>query len=445
MRTWVEATERFPDVMAAGRVRALKAVPIVMHLNYIGAKHGAYEAYPELAGKGDEAVPTIWYEPRRIRVPCGACPALKKIIADYMADLASKRATEVSVWLSEFWGQCQCDECVEAGQLRMETRAAYEGWIEARKQHPNLVMRVFYCMGGKSLEDTYNVLMELPPEVKIERCYGRYGQAFDKAAAEGRWLASWAGPPLSRAEYSGLCFHGASQTRDYIRRLRDKKWAGVYSINYVYSNGTYQRGLFDFQVHALAEWTWNSNGRDLKQLAKAWAVRSGYAQPEKVAEWTAIMDPIERTLHYVLTTRNWGKLPEAGKSGEKLQLGLGLLAGFPNATALDEQTAACKQALSIAQDAGAQDLALETQYVAALVRSIQSLDKILAATAEGKPTQSALADFRRATQDMIEAFDAKIDLLDAEPKSFAESTKKLHADMWQARANDVAAACSSRK
>jgi len=277
VRAWVEATERFPDVLAAGRVRALKAVPIVMHLNYIGAKHGAYEAYPELAGKGDEAVPTIWYEPRRIRVPCGACPALKKIIADYMADLASKGATEVSVWLSEFWGQCQCETCIEAGQLRMETRAAYEGWIEAQKQYPNLVMRVFYCMGGKSPEDTYSVLMELPPEVKIERCYGRYGKAFDKAAAQGRWLASWAGPPLSGAEFSGLRFHGASQTHDYIRRLLEKKWAGVYSINYVHSNGTYQRGLFDFHVHALAEWTWNLNGRDLKQLAKAWAVRSGYA------------------------------------------------------------------------------------------------------------------------------------------------------------------------
>jgi len=157
------------------------------------------------------------------------------------------------------------------------------------------------------------------------------------------------------------------------------------------------------------------------------------------------MDPIERSLHYVLTTRNWGKLPEAGKSGEKLQLGRGLLVGFPNAKALDEQTAACNQALTIAQDASAQDLTLETQYVAALARSIQSLDAILAATVEGKPTHSAFADFRRATQDMIEAFDAKIDMLDAEPRSFAESTKKLHADMWQTRANDVAAASSSRK
>ena len=65
------------------------------HLNYIGAKHGGYEAYPDLAGKGDEAVPTIWYKPRRIRVPCGACPALKKIIAEYMICLASKGARVV--------------------------------------------------------------------------------------------------------------------------------------------------------------------------------------------------------------------------------------------------------------------------------------------------------------------------------------------------------------
>ena len=123
--------------------------------------------------------------------------------------------------------------------------------------------------------------MELPPEVKIEYCYGRYGEAFNKAAADGRWLASYAGRPLPRAEHSGLRFYGASQIHEHVGRLLARKWRAVYSINYVYSNGAYQRGFFDFHVHALAEWTWNRNGRDLKQLAEAWPSERAVRVPRR--------------------------------------------------------------------------------------------------------------------------------------------------------------------
>ena len=425
-----------PKVLVAGRMRALKAVPTVKHLNYIGAKHGGYEAYPELAGKGDEAVPTIWYKPRRIRVPCAACPALKKIIAEYMVCMASKGAQEVSVWLSEFRGQCQCDTCLEAGQLRMETRAACEGWLEARKQYPHLVLRIFYCMGGKSLDDTYQALMELPAEVKIEYCYGRYGKAFDKAAAAGRWLASYAGRPLPDASYTGLRFHGAPRIRKHVLRLLDRKWRAVYSINYVYSNGTYQRAFWDFHVHALAEWSWNLNGRSIADLARAWATRAGYARPKHVAEWVAAMAPIERSLHYALTTRNWGKLSEALKAGEPLRPSRGVLAGFPNSKTLDEQLTACERALSIVEETGAQDLILETQYVAALVRSLKALNALLAQVTQD-PHSEALAELRQGTEDLAKAFDAKMDLVKAEPRDFAEATKKQHAEMWTKRVKDI--------
>lgn len=435
----VASTKRLPNVLVAGRVRALKAVPNVTHLNYIGAMHGGYEAYPEMAGKGDEAVPTIWYKPRRIRVPCAACPALSKIIAEYMTALASQGAVEVSVWLSEFWGQCQCKACLEAGQLRMETRAAVDGWLEARKHYPSLVMRIFYCMGGKSSEDTYSVLKELPPEVKIERCYGKFGEAFDKAAAEGRWLASYAGPPMAKADFSGMRFHGAKRTRDYVRRLLSQQWDGIYSINYVYSTGAYQQALWRFHVSALAEWTWNLDGRGLEQLAKAWATRAGYAQPGTVAEWVATMAPVEQSLHYVLTTRNWDKLPDAIKAGEALVPGRGILAGFPNTHALDAQLAACERGRALAKQAAALDLALETDYAAALARTLKALNALLDPGAREQQA-AALAALGQGPRDMVKAFDDGMALVEAEPKDFAGSIKKLHAELWDQRVSAVSSA-----
>ncbi|NOZ21557.1 MAG: hypothetical protein GXP25_10770 [Planctomycetes bacterium] len=448
VRPSISRTKKFPNVLKAGQVRALKAVPNVSHLNYIGAKHGGYKAYPDLAGKGDAAVPNVWYKPRRIRVPCAACPALKRIIAEYMAALASKGAQEISVWLSEFQGQCQCPTCLEAGQLRMETKAAVDGWREARKQYPNLVLRIFYCFGGKSLEDTYQVLMELPPEVKIERCYGIYGDAFNKAAAEGRWLATYAGPPLTRGEYSGMRFYGGSRTKEYIHNVHKCKWKGVYSINYVYSTGAYQRELFDFHVSALAEWTWNLNGRSLKDFARAWATRAGYRQPEKVASWIELMDPVEEVYENPLRSRSWAKVPDLIKTRQALRTAQGFFGGILNAKRMGKQLSTCEQALAIAKGMKTEELILETQYVAAFIRLLKAMNTLQAQAAENQSRErldATLAEFRRAARDMIEAMNRKTDLLKAEPKSFAEKIKKTHTDLWKDRIDSIASAVSELK
>ncbi len=438
VRAWPARSKRFPNVLKAAAARAVKAVPNVTHLNYIGAKLGGYDAYPELAGKGDEAVPKIWYKPRRIRVPCAACPVLKRLIAEYIMCLAAAGAQEVSVWLSEFKGQCQCPACRKAGQLRMETRAAVDGWRLAREKYPHLVLRIFYCMGGKSLDDTYQVLKELPPEVKIERCYGQYGEAFDRIAAEGRWVGSYAGVVLTRAEYSGLRFYGPPAIRRRVGDLLKRHWSAMYSINYVYSAGAYQRGLFDFHVCALAEWSWNLKGRDTRALARAWATRRGCARPDRVGDWAAVMARLEHAIAPAIRSRAWSKLPAAIRSRQKLEMGKGLLSGFCRPTAYARQLDACQRALSIAQAAGEQDLALETQYARALVQAVAALNGVLA----GRSSRAALARLKQASEEMIRTFDARMDLLRAEPRSFAAATKKKHADLWRRRVLALQAAAT---
>jgi len=192
----------------------------------------------------------------------------------------------------------------------------------------------------------------------------------------------------------------------------------------------------------LAERAWNLNGRSTVDLARAWATRAGYNRPVQVAEWVAAMAPIERSLHYVLTTRNWDKLAEALKAGETLQPGRGVLAGFPNSKALDEQLTTCERALSIAEETGAQDLILETQYVAAFARSLKALNTLLAQAVKGQRPGSALSELRQGTRKLATAFDSKIDLVKAEPKGFAAATKKRHAEMWTKRVKDIGDAIS---
>ena len=46
-------------------------------------------------------------------------------------------------------------------------------------------------------------------------------------------------------------------------------------------------------IDALAEWSWNQDGRDERQFALAWATRQGCAEPERLADWVERMGPVE--------------------------------------------------------------------------------------------------------------------------------------------------------
>ena len=127
------------------------------------------------------------------------------------------------------------------------------------------------------------------------------------------------------------------------------------------------------------------------------------------------------------------------KSREPVQLGRGVSAGFPTAKDLDAQLAECERAQAMAQDAGARDMVLEAQYVASLARWLKALHLLLVRAARGRNANAELVTLRQASQDMAAAFDAKTDLVEAEPKSFAESIKKLHAELWEKRVGGLEA------
>jgi hypothetical protein len=242
--------------------------------------------------------------------------------------------------------------------------------------------------------------------------------------------------------------YGAWHGRDGIRRLRDKKWRGVYSINYVYSTGAYQRELYDFHVSALAEYSWNLEGRSARDFARAWATRASHAQPDKFAEWVDQIGPVEAQTWWTLGSALWAKAPEWIMARQTAKLGTGLLATFPNPSSLDAALSACQQAKATAQAIGRQDLELETQYVAACVSALKSVHELQEQASTPAPfsaeprrkLEASRAALRGAVSEMIRAFDQRADLLKSEPKSFAESIKKIHTDLWNGRLAGIEAA-----
>jgi hypothetical protein len=237
-----------------------------------------------------------------------------------------------------------------------------------------------------------------------------------------------------------LRFGTASRTRACLQQLSDRKWRGLYSINYVYSNGAYQRELYSYGISALAEWSWNLRGRSAKEFAAAWATRQGYERPGEVAEWVDLMEPVEVDLGWALNrpVSYWSPVFETIRKKQPAVFGKGALTSFPDTTRLDQDRAACQQAHKVAEATGRQELILETEYAASLTDLAKALCGIsdlalksdLTQDANRKALRAALDEFRSTVGKLTSTMDRKTDLLRSEPKSFAETIKREHRERW---------------
>ena len=99
------------NLLHAARLHAVKIVPIVTHLDYLGDS-GIYGRYPELKGVGESASAPVYDHPIAL---CFSKPKSGEILAEWIASLAeAEGVTDISVWLSEYGGQCDCAACRKA-------------------------------------------------------------------------------------------------------------------------------------------------------------------------------------------------------------------------------------------------------------------------------------------------------------------------------------------
>lgn len=371
------------ELLEAARRRAFNYLPYILHLNFLH-DCGLFRAYPELAGKGDGALTGRYFAHKagnQHRVPCASQPLLVQILQEWMEDIAEQGAGEISCWLSERPGQCGCLECTAVGQFVLEARAFVAAWRRAQTHYPNLQIRIF--LSTTTTERDYRVLDELPPAVKIERACATElervlhrprdlmaNPLLDHYAAEGHWIASYDVPIAANGRVDTPEFkvpqRSAHRVRDYIGQLVRRGYSGAYGMM---AWGGPERQICSFNIHALAEWAWNSRGRDEAEFAVAWARREGYAQPEVVAEWAALMGPVEFDVYDsdFPICYSWGQAAAMVRQRQRPYLGEGMFRYYLAVEDFDAKTAVCDRALAIVQDLGEADLAHETQVVRSYV------------------------------------------------------------------------------
>ncbi len=383
------------------------------HLDFF-ARYGMQDVYPELVGQGERAKSPYHHRNQGI-CPCASNPLFRKILLEWAEDAVRQGAREIGIWLSELTPiQCECAACRQSGipQIVMETKVACEVFRELRQKHPAVSGRILFTQGwtgySNDLAESYACLKLLPPEIKAEKVYG-FNPAFDEYAASGRWVATFNGSRLS--PQAALRFWGAQDIPAVMQRLYTNHWSGVYSWapvkppadvkgGYDHVKGLWERELYNFHISALAEWSWNVNGRDAAALGTAWATRRGLEAPDEIGRWIALMGPIECSLEnihaFVPSGSAWKTAIGQLEKGERLALGAGLFRPFAATTDFAERENSCRQALALVASHKDPTFAVETKLVLTLMDAIQRLNEIFEAAASAAMPAAA----RRARLDM---------------------------------------------
>ncbi|MDD5679540.1 MAG: glycoside hydrolase family 20 zincin-like fold domain-containing protein, partial [Kiritimatiellae bacterium] len=386
------------------RQYAAELVPGPTHMDFWAHKCAGYkEAYPGLLGQGESAHNTDAQWKRR--VPCATNPDLVKVLTIIMTNMAAQKASEVMAWMSEYAGQCECAECMKEGQFRAEVRAAVEAWKEAKKTYPDLKLSVFFGIGGfgpnspKRYPDAQikDIVTSLPPEVTMRAsmgCDGPDGNLLKKFAAQGKRIARF--NVTSYLSMIPTRRFSSEDVRERMREIAADKYIGAWQFTrggYITDNDGYRK-TFSFRLSALAEYSWNANGRNEKQFAEAWATRQGYKNPEKILTLLeALMIPqVARELDCwtgkVFASTWLGNLPTmaAEKKWDN---------AFFTAEAAEQGVKKSEEAVALAVSMGAEDLAAEARRLAAYCRLELAGHYLVTALQNGAPGDAAAAALRQ--------------------------------------------------
>ena len=384
------------SLLRRGHARAVNMVPIITHLNGLGRPGiGGYRVYPELRGKGLSAV----VKSRAAEcAPCASNPKLVELLADWMRGFATyEPVTDVCCYLSETSLHCECETCAGegVGQFALEARAFVNAWRLAVKDFPKLRTRILLTQGSYSTND--KVLAEIPPEVGVTYYDG--ARTYDSSpepmiyplledfAAQGRWLGVY--PQLTPSWRIVSPWSGPQFIKTRMTEFVDKKVTSL--AGYVVGGSR----LFDFNLTASAEWSWNAHGRDEAEFATAWATRRGMtpAHAALAADWAVKLGQAAWDIYGARLVERYlfrpANLTGMISAGTPPNYGAGMLKYIPNAEHLEGNLSNCRQALALAERIGHADMLAESKAILTYYQIVREIASICTLLGEGKSTTKA--------------------------------------------------------
>ena len=403
-----EAPNMHPERIAAARRKALDMVPIITHYSTLGEFTNLFEVYPHLnKGKAEPEGKVVrdLGEADVKTVPCPSEPRMVEVLADVMCAMAKAGAIEIDCWLTEGRGfQCPCEKCLAEGEnmhYALETRAYINAWRLAQKQYPKLFARILLTQGTYRTND--KVLAEVPPGVGVVFYASSWTYnslrapmiypLLEEFAAKGGWLGVV--PQLTASFGAVTPWTGPQFIRYRMNEFVDKK------LKCLNGYAVYSNRLYDFNVTAAAEWSWNAKGRDEREFATAYATRRGISDPDAFAEWAMLLGPVGWDFYgaAMYDFNASGKLVNmvAARTGPGLGK-KGMFEYFPTTEHFDKDLAACDKAMKIAERLGKPGMIAETRVIqgyVSMMKAIAFITTQIAAVAD-KPTWDERVELQNA-------------------------------------------------
>lgn len=262
--------------------QGVTVVPYILHIEQV-ALYAGLMTRTDITSTPDPSQPLpAEYVPGL----CMSSPATIRLVGDWMELIAGyEHITAIEVWLSEDRSACHCERCVGKEPFELEVRCIQEAFLRARSRRPELCLRILLTQGSYSVND--RVIAASDPDVQLSYYDG--GRTYDSShapmiypllqeyARAGRWLGVY--PQITHCWRTVFPFTAPQLLAARGREFADKKLSNV--IGYAVPSNRHH----EFNVMALAEWTWNSRGRSPAEFARAYARQSGYRSPELFAEW----------------------------------------------------------------------------------------------------------------------------------------------------------------
>jgi len=385
-----------------------------------------------------------------------------------MTTIASWGASGVYVWMSEYpGGQCECETCMKEGQFQAEARSAVTAWRNARKEYPDLKLRIFFGAGGFTPGEKWfpdyperavaEILATMPKEVRMCVSMGIKDGVLEDYVGQGGLVTRCFIVSLSSWDY-----YSCAHIRNRMQELLAKRVHGVSQ----YFDGCAEdvRGTLDLQLSALAEYSWNTNGRSIREFAESWATRHGCRHPMEFGEWMSLMsrmvaesrsmdkfiwsgswlkelsgvlagekksgacegvNPLDHSIEDCRTAFEWSKFFESRELPLRAEVLVRTVA-FRGANSIDDSIADCRKAVELAGRLESKQPFLHAELLlryCTLERAARDLIEICCASENDNVPQTALDDFKEAMQGFLKALNARTAGTNASPHP-ADSLRK---------------------
>lgn len=273
------------DLFREGAELGVKIVPIIFHLEQIAQSAGLMTR-ADITSTSDPNKPLPSdYMPGL----CMSSPATQTLVEGWFSAAAKiEGVTDVMVWLSEDAAPCFCPNCIGKEPFGLEVACLVAAYRRVQACYPQLRLRLLTTQGSYDVNGS--ILAATPEDVGISYYDGR--RTYDSSrqpmiyplmedyARSGRWLGVY--PQITHVFRTVLPWTGPQFMQFRGQEFADKGLRNV--IGYTVPSNRYH----EFNVMALAEWTWNARGRSPEEFARAYAVHKGLADPDRYVRWAML-------------------------------------------------------------------------------------------------------------------------------------------------------------